>query len=164
MSKQDSNATGCPWNTPSLTSHTHPMSTPTANSPRCQLAADPCNKCSPKLQRPLARVSQKHGLRLNPVLSRLRAEKDKLTFRKRRVPCRVCTLPSSVPSFLGNLQRLKLLLVAALVRVDFFDNTPVTLRDRLIVRLPVDVHSDAVVKGQLEKNRNEGALCTLDQR
>ena len=96
-------ATGSPWNTRAPGSHTHPMSTPTANSPRCQLAANPFNKCSPKCQRPLARIRQKHGLRLNPVLSRLRAEEDKLPFRKRRVPCRPCTLPSSVPRFLGNL-------------------------------------------------------------
>ena len=163
MSKQDLNATGCPWNTTALASRTHPMSTPTANSPRCQLAADPCNKCSPKLQRPLARVSQKHGLRVNPVLFRLGAGKDKLTFHKRRVACRACSLPSRVPSFLCNLQRLKRLLVAAFVRMDFFHDTAVTLQDRPVVRFSVDVHSDAVVKGQLQKNRCKGALCTLEQ-
>ena len=82
------------------------------------------------------------GLRLNPVLFRLRADEDKLTFRKRRVPCRACALPSSVPSFLCNLQRLKRLLVAALVRTDFFHDTTVTLQDRPVVRFPVDVHTN----------------------
>ena len=79
-----------------------------------------------------------------PVLSRLRAEKDKLPFRKRRVPCRACTLPSSVPSFLGNLKRLEFLLAAALVGMDLPDDVAVSLRDGLVVRLPFDVRSNAV--------------------
>ena len=156
-------ATGSPWNTRAPASHTHPMSTPTANSPRCQLAANPFNKCSPKWQRPLARISQKHGLRMNPELSRLRAEEDKLPFRKRRVPCRACTLPSSIPSFLGNLQRLEFLLAAALVGMDLPDDAAVSLRDGLVVRLPIDVRSNAVVKGQLQHDRDEGALGTQKQ-
>ena len=75
-----------------------------------------------------------------------------------------CILPSTVPSFLGSLQRLEFLRAAALVGMDLPEDATVSLRDRLVVRLPIDVRSNAVVKGQLQPDRDEGALGTQKQR
>ena len=65
-------------------------------------------------------------------------------------------------SFLGILQRLEFLLAAALVGMDLPEDATVSLRDRLVVRLPTDVRSNAVFKGQLQQDGDEGALGTQE--
>ena len=48
--------------------------------------------------------------------------------------------------------------------MDLPDDAAVSLRDGLVVRLPIDVRSNAVVKGQLQQDRNESVLGTQKQR
>ena len=61
-------------------------------------------------------------------------------------------------------QPLMFFSLSALVRMDFFDDTPVGLQYHLVVRIPVDVRSNAVIQSQLQQHRHKCTLCALKQR